>query len=898
MRKATLWVAIFGVLLLSLMAMPPVFANTGGDTYHFQQTITFDKGDLSFRTLKGYDIVEMKDCISTGEAGKPMLPSKEIKIALPEGMAVTGVKVISSQKTTIEGHFSIFPAQPPRHLNNPASDADFVQPIKDVYSSSNPYPGKLTDYIRETDLAGQGMAVLRINPVEYIPAEGELSLYTSITIEIEGTGGYQCGDYLPTNVSESDKEHYRNMAKEMVINPEDVSLVSRIPMTSGVAPGDYDYVIITSSTYESNFQSLADWKTKKGVKATIVTTTWIYNSGGYSGSNADKIRAFVNDAHSTWGATYFLLGGDTGVVPYGTTTYIGDAIPNDTYYGDFDSDFTCEVNVGRASVTSSSQISTFIDKIMTYEKTPPMTSYAKKAALFGFDLDGYTDGEDCKIYIDNNYIPSGWTMSNVYDSDGGNHKSAVVSAVNSGQNLLNHIDHADWDFMGTGYINHNWGLYNSDVDAFYNGDKQGIFYSIGCWSDAYDYSACIAEHYVRDSNGGGVAFVGNSRYGWYNSGNTNSLSMSFDRYFFRSLFQQSHYILGDCFSDHKNDASTYDDYYKYIFTELTLMGDPELPIWTEDPQNMSVSHPSSLPTGYSSFTVHVETTSGSAISGALVCLWKGDEVYLTGTTGSSGDVTLNPSPTTTGTMYVTATKHNYIPYEGEATVGGGGSNDVSIEVIPESDPLYVFPGHNFTYTGILTNNTDEATLTDVWTMVVVPGMGFYGPLDVYQNILLAPNQTMTYEDISVHVPGGAPSGLYDYIAYCGDYDTSIMDSSYFEFIVLQGATPNDEGVDNWYSSGWFDDNSGDIPSDYALSASYPNPFNAETNISFDLPASGNVSLDVYNIMGRKVATLINGYVSAGTHTVSWNASSYSSGVYYYKLKTDNFTAVKKMTLLK
>jgi hypothetical protein len=146
--------------------------------------------------------------------------------------------------------------------------------------------------------------------------------------------------------------------------------------------------------------------------------------------------------------------------------------------------------------------------------------------------------------------------------------------------------------------------------------------------------------------------------------------MAYDVHFFKSLFQENLYNLGAAFSDHKNDGYQNDDYYKYCYTELTLLGDPELPIWKEDPISLVVTHPNHIPLGASSFTVTV-TSNGNPVDQAYVCLWKGSEVYLTGTTNSAGAITLTISPTSPGTMSVTVTKQNYLPYEGSVTVGGG-----------------------------------------------------------------------------------------------------------------------------------------------------------------------------------------------------------------------------------
>lgn len=454
---------------------------------------------------------------------------------------------------------------------------------------------------------------------------------------------------------------------------------------SDVDPSDnYDYVIITDAGWLDDFQSLAHWKNKKGIKTNIVSTNWIYYNGGYNGNNDEKIRAFIQDAHSNWGTTYFLLGGDAEYIPYNITQmyieYYGEYIPvpNDTYYADYDDDWICEVHVGRASVNHSGSdaggIENFINKILTYEKNPPHTNYVKNIGLFGFDLDDATSGEYCQEYIDNNYIPSNWNVTKVYDSDDGNHKDDVTSAVNSGQHIINHLDHGNISWMGTGWFNHDWNLTADDVDNFSNLEKQSIFYSTGGFLAAFDEENSMGEHFVRNTNGGCVAFISNTRRGWYKVGYIDSLSFIYDRYFFKSLFIDNIYKLGECFSDHKNDAygmsggGQFINYDKHIFTSLTLLGDPEMPIWTDNPQTLVVSHPTKIsPYGSTPFTVHAEDISGEPIEDAYVCLWKEDEIYQRSLTDNYGNASFNLLPSTPGILYVTVTKHNYIPYENSIT---------------------------------------------------------------------------------------------------------------------------------------------------------------------------------------------------------------------------------------
>jgi hypothetical protein len=100
---------------------------------------------------------------------------------------------------------------------------------------------------------------------------------------------------------------------------------------------------------------------------------------------------------------------------------------------------------------------------------------------------------------------------------------------------------------------------------------------------------------------------------------------------------------------------------------------------------------------------------------------------------------------------------------------------------------------------------------------------------------------------------------------------------------------------------------GSLPTSYKLEQNFPNPFNPKTKIGFTLPArttqaggqvSGFTSLKIYNILGVEVATLVNENLDAGSYTVEWDGSGQPSGTYYYQLKTEDFTATKKFTVIR
>jgi hypothetical protein len=89
-----------------------------------------------------------------------------------------------------------------------------------------------------------------------------------------------------------------------------------------------------------------------------------------------------------------------------------------------------------------------------------------------------------------------------------------------------------------------------------------------------------------------------------------------------------------------------------------------------------------------------------------------------------------------------------------------------------------------------------------------------------------------------------------------------------------------------------------LPKNYALEQNYPNPFNPMTNIRFQIPTSGFVSLKIYDILGNEVATLINETMQAGTYNVKFDATKLNSGVYFYTLRSGDFVSTKKLILLK
>jgi len=100
-----------------------------------------------------------------------------------------------------------------------------------------------------------------------------------------------------------------------------------------------------------------------------------------------------------------------------------------------------------------------------------------------------------------------------------------------------------------------------------------------------------------------------------------------------------------------------------------------------------------------------------------------------------------------------------------------------------------------------------------------------------------------------------------------------------------------------------DDKAITTPNDFVLSQNYPNPFNSATTIDYSIPRQSRVTIDIYNLLGQKVKSLINEIIPAGNYTAIWdgtdsNNRSVSSGVYYYRISAGDMTDTKKLVLMK
>ena len=225
-----------------------------------------------------------------------------------------------------------------------------------------------------------------------------------------------------------------------------------------------------------------------------------------------------------------------------------------------------------------------------------------------------------------------------------------------------------------------------------------------------------------------------------------------------------------------------------------------------------------------------------------------------------------------------------------------------ITMTPANPPISIpATGGSFDYNIEIENLESTTAVFDVWIDVTLPSSAIFGPVINVQGVQIAANQTID-RDKSQNVPAGAPDGAYFYNGYVGNYPNEIYSQDSFSFNKECTDGSAREPVHEWYCWGEeFDNQCQDahlLVSEYALLSAYPNPFNPQTTLSISLPDANFASLVIYDITGREISRLLDGWYSAGVHEVTFAANSFASGTYFAQMTTGDVSKTLKLMLIK
>jgi hypothetical protein len=655
-------------------------------------TQQYDVSVPSFSRSGDNDNLQLDNSITMTRPGEPAVPSIPVRLLLNPGEKAVSVTVHFGEPIVLDGTYRIPPMQEPVPTSLRYT-AKAAPANRAVYDSDAAYPAQDCSSVSTQFYRGHGIAMVTVNPIKYHPVSGRVEYYPDFTIEVTTAPDENAQNSL-NRFLRSDDTTLRNV-RQYVDNPGSASMY---PEASRNRDDVFPMLIITGSTYVANLDDFVALKIRQGFHPMVSTTADIYAS--MTGEdNQDKIRNYIISCYQTFGTEYVILAGDVGIVPYrGFSVHAGetidDNIPSDLYYASLDrvgdgngpdwnvdndtywgeqeeADFYPEISIGRFSATNATQFQAIVNKQVMYESSPVVADL-DEAQMVGEQLNDnpVTWGGDYKDEVVEGGNHNGFTtvgfpdninIHTKYERDGYWASSNLASELNSGRNIVNHMGHSNTDYNMKFYLND---VTNSTFTA--NGTNHNFYfiYSQGCYAAAFDDNS-IAEKFCNISNGC-FAYLGNSRYGWYNPGGTDASSQYFDRQFFDAVFGEDITRIGDANNDSKLDGASQcsDEWFRWTFYELNLFGDPSADLWTAVPGTMNPVYASDIPVSQTIITVE------TGVAGAMVGISRDGSHVATATAGANGIATINFGAPFTEicTLDVTITAHNYAMHEGQIHV--------------------------------------------------------------------------------------------------------------------------------------------------------------------------------------------------------------------------------------
>ena len=473
------------------------------------------------------------------------------------------------------------------------------------------------------------------------------------------------------------------------------------------------YLIVTSEAMAPEFARLAAWKTAKGVPAVVRTVADIEAAAVQGSDFAETVRNYLRDAYQLWGVRFVLLGGDTDVIPVRTVAMqlLNFDFPiSDLYYSCLDgtwnadgdgnfgeppaspgdpsdqADFTSEVYLGRAPVSTSAEAALFVDKTLRYEQ-PVQQDYQHKILLLAevlfptqYDPDGPPPSADGGEYAQEvaALLPAWMQPRKLYEATQlwpGSEpltRLAATQAIDTGYGTVIHVGHGFRYTLSLGDAS----LTVGEAADLANGTRAGLFYLLNCTATAFDFES-MAEALLHNPDGGATAVIGATREAFPATARNYQLG------FFHQLYVEGERRVGVAMTESRHGLllpflPAVERWTQLIYT---LLGDPELPIATRALPMQVDGVPSALHVGPQQVALTVHDGQGP-LDRALVCFSKPGDEYRVARTGANGVAVLDIEPVATGTVDLTVTRYDHLPYRTAlpVTLAGAGLTLASTQV--------------------------------------------------------------------------------------------------------------------------------------------------------------------------------------------------------------------------
>ena len=326
MRIISAWASIASLVLV-------VSGAAAGTT--LERDFNFSPDRFHLKTLDGVTEVSLDGSIPSLDAGHPEFPWLTQRIDVPEGMQVASVEITELVTQPLATSVRL----PSGWMTKPGAGSP-MRSIPDAWAFARPgaQPARPVELGVQGWQRGRNIAALRICPVRWEAASGHLEgithLRVRLTLEPASTQPVPRLRVVPEWEEAGTRGPLRPGAMVSAqgfggSNTNGTLAATQIPSVLG---SPVEYVIITNDDMAGEFQRLADWKTQSGVPAVVRTMSFIRSQYLRGSDDAERLRDFIRDAYSRWGAKWILLGGDSDVIPVRlarTTYYSGEDIASD-----------------------------------------------------------------------------------------------------------------------------------------------------------------------------------------------------------------------------------------------------------------------------------------------------------------------------------------------------------------------------------------------------------------------------------------------------------------------------------------------------------------------------------------------------------------------------------------
>lgn len=725
MRHTELLVAIAAVFVILVTVEPVPLDSTGGSarasaitegasTYRSSATLLADSPDsvvLLFET--GAHIADAD------------MPSGRAPVAAYAGpLGAPGRPTTWEASAGEPSRFSVLVRVPGRGRVE-AEVTDLA--LRPIDPEGGPSPGPspaATGFVDVSDPAiVRGVRVVRVTVSPFALSSDERVIAASLTVRIETTP--HPGINETTRRSPRTARSFGRILGHSVINGLPAECAAAGSRGRAGSREGAEYLLIVPDEFEDSVAPLVEWKESKGLTCRVATLS-------ETGPTTQAIRTFISDAYFGWDVPpeYVLLAGDRERIP------VHDGLTlTDNFYAAIDgNDYLADVLIGRIPAESVTECAYMVAKTVAYERAdvPVGSHWPASAALFVHE-----DGDQSDpVYYGNTEI-----VRALMDSAGFAPIDTLFADMTGGG--------AGWEEVrdvlneGRGFVNYRGSAYAvwPTPFAFYppnltNGWNQPVVVSATCATVGYDADHYLSHSLIRAGSlgdpKGAVAFIGTTTSGF----GLDRKRGYVDEGFFEHAFGDGR-TLGEAMAAGKLRLFTLDEDRKE-YEGWTVVGDPELNLWTGPREALTVAHDDRIQAGPTDFVVGV-SAGAEPVEGARVTCTFASEVAVWALTGESGRAVLPFEISSAGTLSVVVIARNGIPYRGDVEVIDAGAFmapwSLAVDDIEGNDDGLVSPGERATLEVTLINSGDEEAEGVTATLRTAdPAVAILDSVAVYGNV--------------------------------------------------------------------------------------------------------------------------------------------------------------------